>query len=99
MPTFRFHKGSIEDSLKTSIVVKSKKELAESISNFNHASGLYNEINPSVSIGHYVDEKDLKIIPYVFDSRIGWNTHLVIEKGRCTQEAFIVGFLSDGFDI
>lgn len=98
MPVFRFHRGSREESMKTCRVVNNKKHLAELISRWNSATEKESTNDDVVRIGSYCSTEDLVIIPYCFDERIGWNTHIVIRKIGCvTQDDYIEGFLSDEF--
>lgn len=91
MPLFRFHRGQLKDSLKTTIIVKSEEELIKVI--------FYSQVdwNPLLKI----EDIKIEIKPYPesnnFDSRIGWYTHMVYQK---KPEPFIgvVGFLSEKLD-
>ena len=42
----------------------------------------------------YLFLKDIKIEPYVFDHRIGWDTHIVIGSFHNDVSDFPVGFLN-----
>lgn len=84
MPTFRFHKGSLKESMETCVVVKNKHELALTISTYNYEHGIF---------------ENLIIKEYCFDKRIGWNTHIVLVKPSCvTEDPYVVGFLSDNLE-
>lgn len=71
MALFRFHRGGLQDSLMTTVIVKNINELS---------SLIFNYIEPWVNIKS-VDDIELTIESYPsennFDSRIGWYTHLV----------------------
>lgn len=98
MPTFRFHCGSLEESLKTCEVVNNKRELWDYIFTFNKLTGkrVTNEDVAVISV--MVNPDNIKIIPYGFDERIGWNTHMVLICNQCvTKDPYVIGFLSDNF--
>ncbi len=91
MPTFRFYTGSLSESLKTSVMVNNIQELSDSIMSYYKNDPFLN--------GEVCDPKDLIITPYVFDERIGWNTHLVVKKAENREiDDYVVGFLSDNFE-
>lgn len=99
MPTFRFHKGSLEESMETCVVVKNKHELAIELSGHNHAYDVFGKDAKGVFMGSVVSTENLIIKEYCFDKRIGWNTHIVLVKPRCvTQDPYVVGFLSDNLE-
>lgn len=89
MPLFRFHKGSLEESLKTTIIVKDFNELKKIIVEAMKHWMFINEENPEI---------ELKINPYPlednFDTRIGWYTHMVTARYEKTT-AHPIGFLSE----
>lgn len=98
MPTFRFHKGSLNESMKTCRVVNNKNELAKLITSWNHGFERERLKDDPVCIGHYCSPDDLSINFYAFDKRIGWNTHIVMHKSGCvTRDDYVIGFLSDNF--
>lgn len=98
MPTFRFHRGNLEESMKTCVVVKDIKELASFLSSYNKITQAPSTDEDKLNIGSWYEPEDLKIIPYIFDKRIGWNTHMVIRHPNCvTKDASVIGFLSDSF--
>lgn len=99
MPTFRFHKGSLKDSMETCIVVKNKHELATAISTYNYACEIFGEDIKGVISLSMVFPENLIIKEYCFDKRIGWNTHIVLVKPRCiTSDPYVCGFLSDNLE-
>lgn len=99
MPLFRFHRGSLADSLQTTILVKNKKELRQAVK--QHISEVYYMNSP--------DDFELEISPYPsegnnFDSRIGWFTYMVALTITCPDNANVksiyaspIGFLSEPF--
>lgn len=99
MPIFRFNRGSLEGSLKTSVFVKNKKDLLEKIRTFNSLTGKPGTDDdglwPIINIWNC---DHLIIRPYCFDPRIGWDTHVVIAHNQCvSRDPYIVGFLSEDF--
>lgn len=86
MALFRFHRGGLSESLKTTKIVKSKKELSELI--------MKNDI-----FKLEVTEKDLCIESYSkkdnFDERIGWYTQMVTVKDPHDGKFYPIGFLSE----
>ena len=101
MPVFRFHRGSLDDSMKTCFVAESKEDLFYKICSFNKLTNAPYKPEDRVCISSNLNSVDqLRIDPYIFDDRIGWNTHIVLAHPRCvTQDAYIIGFLSDSFYI
>ena len=82
MALFRFQRGSLEESLKTTIIVKNMKELHNAISDCYREMQLINKLE--VQIDH----------KQIFDDRCGWYTHLVSMK--IDNGAFCaIGFLSE----
>jgi hypothetical protein len=92
MPLFRFHRGSLEESLKTTVIINSLSELEDKIT-----EAMRNCI--------FIKEDtlvELEIHPYPsiennFDDRIGWYTHIVIAKYK-NITAHPVGFLSEDIE-
>lgn len=62
---FREHRGSLEDSLKTTVELKDGRALLE------YATGKLGPFPP----------KSLRVKHYCFDERVGWDTHIVMIKG------------------
>lgn len=92
MALFRKHRGSLDESLKTTIIVKSKKDLIRIILDDYNESGY----RPIELFGENIE---IKIEPYCgLDLRCGWYTQLVmsdaIEKGFFT----VSGYLSEPLD-
>jgi hypothetical protein len=63
MIRFREHRGSLADSLATTVTVTSRAELIA------HVARLLDPIP--------VTSEQLGVAPYCFDARIGWETHIV----------------------
>jgi hypothetical protein len=87
MALFRFHRGSLDTSLATTIIIKNKNELFKAIRNYLSISYLQ---QPTIK---------LKIEPHPskesnFDHRIGWYTHIVTVSWE-NQKKFPIGFLSE----
>ncbi len=87
MPLFRFHRGGLEESLKTTIIVDSMHNLLAKIL-------LAMNFDP-------FDVQEMKYEPYPdaennFDARIGWYTHIVMLT-MSTGEKWPIGFLSEPF--
>lgn len=99
MPIFRFHMGSLKESMKTCKLVKNKGELWDYIFTFNKATGEPTKNSDSLVISSSVDSEDHIIIrPYIWDERIGWDTHIVlIDPGCVTMDCYVEGFLSENF--
>jgi hypothetical protein len=93
MPLFRFHRGSLEESLKTTVIVKNFNDVVKEI---------------VMSFDHEMLEKqhwgaDFKIIPYPeegrnFDHRTGWYNHMVLCNIYEEDKMHPIGFLSEPFD-
>ena len=87
MPLFRFHRGSLSESLKTTIVVKTFNDIVKAIvfSDLvtNQTWGAKFEIEPYPS-------KDNN-----FDEKIGWYTHIVKTNIFEEDKMHPVGFLSE----
>jgi hypothetical protein len=86
MALFRFHRGSLEESLKTTIIVNSMFEICDAL---EESSLLSMDMKFTVKTKPYPDKKNN------FDSRIGWYTHAVLMKTNPKEEYQIVGFLSE----
>jgi len=87
MPLFRFHRGSLEDSLKTTIIVKTFNDMVKAIVT-------------SELVKHDGSQNwgaAFKVTPYGFDSRTGWYTQLVTCNIYEEDEMYPVGFLSEPF--
>ncbi len=65
---FREHRGMLDDSMKTVVEVADREALV---------SLLQSRLRDGVTF----KDEDLKIEPYVYDKRIGWDTYIVTIKG------------------
>ena len=93
MPLYRKHRGSLSDSLLTTVIVKNIEELKKVIlldwdawidvegSHVDNVKGFIVKVNP---YGH-------------LDIRCGWYTHLVSADLMIKNEFMPVGFLSEPF--
>lgn len=63
---FRFHRGTLKESLQTVVEIGSRAELAERIGR---------------ELGRDVSPESLKIQAYGFDNRIGWDGYMVSVEG------------------
>jgi hypothetical protein len=66
MPLFRFHRSTLEESLRTVRTITSREELIEFVAK---------------ELGFTLAEADLKIAAYGFDARTGWSTYIVTVDG------------------
>jgi hypothetical protein len=66
MARFRFHRGSLSESMETMIHVTDRKHLAEQLSEF---------------MGLAIDPNKLKFTHQCYDSRTGWDTFIVTCDG------------------
>ncbi len=85
MPLFRFHRGGLEESLKTTIVVKNFNDLYTAIANEFDITASW---SASIEIEPYPAENN-------FDARIGWHTHLVTANIYDKEKYVPVGYLSE----
>jgi hypothetical protein len=87
MPLFRFHRGQLDDSLKTTVIVKNMTDLMTVIKqSYDMFKGEKNN-NFGIITGFYPDEHNC------FDKRCGWFTQLVtcdiLERGIFLPEGFL----------
>ena len=78
---YRDHKGSLAESLKSTIEVNSIDEIK------SHLNKFYNQF------GKDVDEIKFQYVG--MDERIGWNTYYVLQRLK-EEDAFTVAGMSDG---
>lgn len=87
MALFRFHRGTLEESLKTTIIVPTKEILLK----YLHRE--YSHMKDNITISH--------IYPYPmednFDKRIGWYTQIVMMRYG-DNNPYPVGYLSEPLD-
>lgn len=88
MPLFRFHRGSLEDSLKTTIIVKTFNDMVKAIVN--------SEIVRNDGSQNWGAE--FKVRQQGFDPRIGWYTQIVLTNIYEKDKMQPVGFLSEPFE-
>ena len=90
MPLFRFHRGSLEESLKTTIIVKTFNDVAKAIvMSFDQDMLDKQTWGAKFSIKPYPDEDSC------FDSRIGWFTQMVMCNLYEEDKMHPIGFLSE----
>ncbi|MDP4145609.1 MAG: hypothetical protein Q8936_14175 [Bacillota bacterium] len=89
MPLFRFHRGSLEDSLKTTIIVKTFNEIVEAIVTSDLIKATKQDWGAIFKITPYPDRESN------FDPRIGWYTHMVLSNIYEKDKMHPVGFLSE----
>ena len=97
MPLFRFHRGSLEDSLSTTVIVKSIDELKNviicSFNGFTDIEYFYRNNDMEIKIKPYQFENNNN-----FDKRTGWYMQIVTIKSFYDDEGHVVsGFLSEPF--
>lgn len=94
MPLFRFHKGTLEESLKTTIIVNSYTDMvAKVIASFDQDFIGWMDWHPKFEILPYPNKK------YNFDARTGWYTHMVVANLYEADILHPIGYLSEPFYI
>jgi hypothetical protein len=100
MPLFRRPRYSLEESLKTTVIVHNLDEIrSEVIKDFDMWLG-----HPQASHANFKNFSLKVFIPYgltadqSFDPRCGWYTHHVSADLLCEGEFIMVGFLSEPLD-
>ncbi len=92
MAIFRFQRASLEESLKTSVIVKDTKELLELLATwYEKECGALVSRETMYQWQIHIDKQQK------FDDRCGWYTHLVSYQVR-NSDFFAVGFLSEPLD-
>ena len=91
MPLFRFHRGGLAESLQTTRIVKSVRDLRLAI---EYSLDEWPTTNK---------EFNVEIFPYpsmhqCFDARIGWYTHMVTADIYQKGQMCPVGFMSEPFE-
>ncbi len=76
---FRFHKGGLQESIETTVEVTSLEALKD-------------HINKESLFPRGYSKDDIKIKPYCFDPRTGWDTHLV------SGPSGVIGFMDGNFE-
>lgn len=86
MALFRKHRGMLEDSLKTTVIVKTHGELVQAL--FNDS-----EQWPSMNRDFKVKIEPYPNMENCFDKRCGWYTQMVLsdrhEEGKFQPEGFL----------
>jgi len=91
MPLFRFHRGSLDESLKTTVIVKNLDHLKKVI---------YESWQPWINPEQVKNREDFRVRVYCpvsleksFDPRCGWYSHYVTcdiqEKDVYTMQGFL----------
>ena len=91
MPLFRFHRGGLDESLQTTIVVKTFNDMVRAIVTSNLCDGA-NDWGLKFKVEAYPNEKEC------FDPRIGWYTHIVTANLFEEDKMHPIGFLSESLD-
>lgn len=86
MALFRFHRDSLEESLKTTVIVNSFPELCAVISELASADANW---AATVELEAYPSKENN------FDKRIGWYTHIVRANTFEKDKLHPVGYLSE----
>jgi hypothetical protein len=89
MPLFRFHRGGLSESLATTIIVKTLKDVVKAIV----CSPLVLDENPPWGAKFYIEPYPSK--NNNFDSRICWYSHIVTTNLYEEGKMHVVGFLSE----
>lgn len=88
MALFRYHRGGLIESLATTIVITSRKELETQIALW-YSDWIFKPFRLTMKIEPYPNAENC------FDSRIGWYTHVVTVDIDNKDEFNVVGFLSE----
>ena len=68
----RPHRGSLEDSMQC---VEELSGTLEDLVEFLNTGDVY--------MNGHITPAMVKVEPYMFDNRIGWDTYIITVKGRC----------------
>ena len=87
MALFRQHRGSLEESLKTTVIVRNNVEITYAIIDWfkTQVELDFRKVWSSILIEQYGKDN--------FDKRIGWYTHIV--KFEIEGKIVVAGFLSE----
>lgn len=92
MPLFRFHRGSLHDSLQTTIVVKTFNDMVKAIiDSFDEEMIKSQTWGARFQVAPYPSEENN------FDPRIGWYTRMVMVNIYEEEKMHPIGFLSEPF--
>lgn len=87
MPLFRPHRGTLEDSLKRTVIVNNIHDLCQEVQK---------EVESWVDTP--ITPESISIENYCFDKRIGWHTQIVTTNVLHANQNFgVIGFLSEPF--
>jgi hypothetical protein len=89
MPLFRFHRGGLEESLATTIIVKKFNDVVKAIVTSELVKATGQDWGAEFKIIPYPNEEDN------FDPRIGWYTQMVMANIYEKDKMHPVGFLSE----
>ncbi len=89
MPLFRFHRGSLEESLKTTIIVKTWNDIVRAIVFDDLVAKENPKWGAEFRIASYPNEENC------FDKRIGWYTQVVSTNLYEENKFHPIGFLSE----
>ncbi len=67
---YRDHRGGLSESMETVVELRDKDALIKHLQVCSRQC-------PTMPV---IDATTVRIVPYVFDDRIGWDTHLVLLK-------------------
>lgn len=95
MPLFRFHRGLLAESLKTTIIVENLNDIIKAIFLSNEVIGLNNKPEWAVKF----DVRPYPSEDRCFDARIGWYTQLVTANLDEEDRMDVIGFLSEPLKI
>lgn len=90
MALFRFYRVLLEDSLKTTVIIKTRKELEDKILQWFYS-------NHPVSREAIDSDCEIKINPYGIEEKTGWFVQVVTLR-YADNGNVIVGYLSEPLD-
>lgn len=93
MALFRFHRGGLQESLATTIIVRTFNDMVKAIL-FNHE---ISKITQPITWGARFSVKPYPNVGNCFDRRIGWYTQMVMANIYEEDKMHPIGFLSEPF--
>lgn len=66
---YRPHRGSLHKAMAEVVELQDRSELIAYLAN---------------DLGFQLDDADVRVEPYCYDDRIGWNTHIVTVRNKAT---------------
>lgn len=97
MALFRKHRGSLKESLETTVIVHNKQDICNALNKeffMLTEEVFYDERKPREIESWCLTPDDLFISPDVcYDSRIGWYTQYVRVEKKCTS--YVIGMISE----